>query len=141
MTLTLGYHVDTGPASVTGLPDDIEDTAQIITNHEAVKAPTEVVPPEAEAPRVVVAGPKPPEKAGAARRAPGAFPNERPMIEQAGSPPPETENTPQDDDVQAEAADSKRPQDEHPLDRAARIRAQDQADHSSGSKATGQAHS
>jgi hypothetical protein len=39
--LTLGYQVDTDPASVSGLPDDVEDTAQIITNHEAVKTPAE----------------------------------------------------------------------------------------------------
>ncbi|MFD8644358.1 hypothetical protein ACFV14_29120 [Streptomyces zaomyceticus] len=29
--LTLGYQVNTGPASAAGLPDGVEDTAQIIT--------------------------------------------------------------------------------------------------------------
>ncbi|MFD7264005.1 single-stranded DNA-binding protein [Streptomyces sp. NPDC059874] len=125
--LTLGYQVDTGPTSVTGLPDDVEDTAQIITNHEAVNTPAEVAPPEAQEPRVVVASPKPPEKAGTAQRASGAFPDERPMIQQVGPPSlDETGSTPQDDVEQV--ADGKRSQDEHPLDRAARIRAQDQAD-------------
>ncbi|MFE2245309.1 single-stranded DNA-binding protein [Streptomyces lavendulae] len=116
--LTLGYQVDTGPTSVSGLPADVENTAQIITNHEAVKTPAE------SAPQVVAADPKPPEKAGAAQRTPGAFPDERPMIQQVGSPSPETGSTGQKDGAQA--ADGERPQDEHPLARAARIRTQDQ---------------
>ncbi|MEU3911427.1 MULTISPECIES: hypothetical protein [unclassified Streptomyces] len=32
--LTPGYQIDTGPASVPGLPEDAEDTSQIITNQE-----------------------------------------------------------------------------------------------------------
>ncbi|MFJ9643227.1 single-stranded DNA-binding protein [Streptomyces sp. NPDC101206] len=123
--MTLGYQVDTGPVSVPGLPEDVEDTARIITNHEAVKTPAETAPPKAEEPRVVAAGPKPPEKVGTAQRAPGAFPDERPMIQQVGPPPPETGRAPQGGTGQA--VDDQRPQDEHPLDRAARIRGQDQA--------------
>lgn len=38
--LTLGYQVDTGPVSVPGLPEDVEDTAQIITNHGPVRLPS-----------------------------------------------------------------------------------------------------
>ncbi|MFD6941283.1 single-stranded DNA-binding protein, partial [Streptomyces goshikiensis] len=123
--MTLGYQVDTGPASVPGLPQDVEDTAQIITNQEAVKTP-------AEEPRVVASGPKPPEKAAAAQRASGAFPDERPMIQQVGSPSPETGSTGQNDGVQA--ADGETPQDEHPLARAARIRGQDQTRRGSEAK-------
>jgi hypothetical protein len=120
--LTLGYQVDTGPVSVSGLPDDVEDTAQIITNHEAVKTPTEG-PSEPEAPPVVVAGPKPPEKNEALERMPGAFPDERPMIQQVTTPEPDptTNGHVQPAPKVREAAE------EHPLDRAARIREQDQA--------------
>ncbi|MFJ9868074.1 single-stranded DNA-binding protein [Streptomyces sp. NPDC101165] len=118
--LTLGYQVDTGPTSVAGLPDDVEDTAQIITNHEAVQTPTEE-PSEPEAPSVVVAGPKPPEKTKL-ERMPGAFPDERPMIQQVST---EALDPTTNGHVQPAP---KVPQDaqEHPLDRAARIRAQDQ---------------
>ncbi|MFG2557302.1 hypothetical protein [Streptomyces sp. NPDC048581] len=38
----MGYQVDTGHVSVPGLPDDVEDTAQIITDHEAVQTPAEL---------------------------------------------------------------------------------------------------
>lgn len=70
--MTLGYQVDTDPVSVPGLPDDVEDTAQIITNHETLKTPTEAPPAtEAEPP---VTAPQPPEKAGL-ERMPGAFPD------------------------------------------------------------------
>ncbi|WP_184932108.1 single-stranded DNA-binding protein [Streptomyces nymphaeiformis] len=127
--LTLGYQVDTGPVSVSGLPDDVEDTAQIITNHEAVQAPAEE-PAESEAAPVVVAGPKPPEKVAGQERMVGAFPDERPMIQPVAAVAPDTTNN---GDLQsaprvrgsAQAVGA--PQDEHPLDRAARIRAQDQA--------------
>ncbi|MHB9857744.1 hypothetical protein [Streptomyces sp. YIM S03343] len=79
--LTLGYQVDTGPVSVSGLPQDVEDTAQIITTHDAVQTPAEPAATEPqESPPDVVAGPKPPVKA-ALQRAPGAFPDERPMIQ------------------------------------------------------------
>ncbi|MEU0214334.1 single-stranded DNA-binding protein [Streptomyces sp. NPDC006265] len=126
--LTLGYQVDTGPASVPGLPDDVEDTVQIITNHEAVHTPTEPAGSEPEASPVVVAGPKPPEKAGGLERMPGAFPDERPMIQRVvtAEPDPTTNGHVQPAPKVREAV-AENPQDEHPLDRAARIRAQDQA--------------
>ncbi|MEV0170673.1 hypothetical protein AB0I00_06035 [Streptomyces sp. NPDC050803] len=122
--LTLGYQVDTGPLSVPGLPEDVEDTAQIITNHEAVKTPAE--PSEPEAPSVVVAGPKPPEKVGdGLERMRGAFPDERPMIQRVATaePDPTTNGHVQSAPKVPEAV-AQDSQDEHPLDRAARIRAQ-----------------
>ncbi|MFH0521838.1 single-stranded DNA-binding protein [Streptomyces sp. M41] len=125
--LTLGYQVDTGPASVAGLPDDVEDTAQIITNHEALQTPIEPAEPEPEAAPVVAAGPKPPEKAGA-ERTPGAFPDERPMIQRVATAEPDpTSNGHVQPASKVREAEAVSPQDEHPLDRAARIREQDQA--------------
>jgi hypothetical protein len=50
-----------------------------------VKTPAEE-PSESEAPSIVVAGPEPPEKASALERMPGAFPDERPMIQRVGDP-------------------------------------------------------
>ncbi|MEU9573729.1 single-stranded DNA-binding protein [Streptomyces massasporeus] len=121
--LTLGYQVDTGPVSVSGLPDDVEDTAQIITSREAVKTPAEDSS-EPEAPPVVVAGPKPPEKQQAFdERMPGAFPDERPMIQRVSTAPAE----PSSNGHVQPAPKVRETSDEHPLDRAARIREQDQA--------------
>ncbi|MFD5008536.1 single-stranded DNA-binding protein [Streptomyces chartreusis] len=126
--LTLGYQVDTGPISVAGLPDDVEDTAQIITNHEAVQTPIEPAESEPEAPPILAAGPKPPEKAGGLERAPGAFPDERPMIQRVGTTEPDlTSNDHVQPASKAQEAETSSAQDEHPLDRAARIREQDQA--------------
>ncbi|WP_172639338.1 single-stranded DNA-binding protein [Streptomyces tailanensis] len=120
--LTLGYQVDTGPASVPGLPDDVEDTAQIITREEAVEP---LVDERLDSPApVVVTAPKPPEKTGP-ERIPGAFPDERPMIQRVGDPMTNGHVQPAPKVREATAAAS--PQDEHPLDRAARIRQQDQA--------------
>ncbi|WP_079054015.1 single-stranded DNA-binding protein [Streptomyces graminilatus] len=126
--LTLGYQVDTGPASVPGLPSDVEDTAQIITNHEAVQTPTELKEPEPEAPPVVVAGPKPPEKSGS-QRMPGAFPDERPMIQRVGATaePDPTSNGHVHSAPKVHEAVTANPKADHPLDRAARIRQQDHA--------------
>jgi len=76
--LTFGYQVDAGPVAVEGLPQDLEDTEQIITRHEAVQAPAE----EVEAP-ITAQGAKPPEKPRQEpSRALGAFPDVRPMIQQ-----------------------------------------------------------
>ncbi|WP_405789496.1 single-stranded DNA-binding protein [Streptomyces sp. NBC_01367] len=125
--LTLGYQVDTGPVSVPGLPEDVEDTAQIITNHEAVKTAAESAGSEPEVPPVVAKGPKPPEKV-TWERMPGAFSDERPMIQRLATAEPDALNgasielAPTTSD-----AITPSPQDEHPLDRAARIREQDQA--------------
>ncbi|MGW8600790.1 single-stranded DNA-binding protein [Streptomyces sp. NPDC055893] len=126
--LTLGYQVDTGPVSVAGLPDDVEDTAQIITNHEAVQAPT-TEPLEPEPTPVAVTGPKPPEKkAGDSKRVPGAFPDERPLIQRiATTQPSPTSNVHVQPAPKAPEAMASSSQDEHPLERAARIREQDQA--------------
>ncbi|MFD3472883.1 single-stranded DNA-binding protein [Streptomyces sp. NPDC058682] len=125
--LTLGYQVDTGPVSVPGLPEDVEDTAQIITNDEAVKTPVESASSEPEVPPVVVTGPKPPEKA-TLERMPGAFPDERPMIQRLATAEPDAAD---DARIQpaptASDATTPSPQEEHPLERAARIREQDQA--------------
>ncbi|MFE5295898.1 single-stranded DNA-binding protein [Streptomyces sp. NPDC056632] len=127
--LTLGYQVDTGPVSVSGLPDDVADTAQIITNHEAIQTPTtEPVEPEPETAPVVVAGPKPPEKKAGLERMPGAFPDERPLIQRlAATEPDPTSNGHVQPALKVQAADAVSPQDEHPLERAARVREQDQA--------------
>ncbi|WP_327667624.1 single-stranded DNA-binding protein [Streptomyces sp. NBC_00485] len=78
--LTFGYQVDAGPVAVDGLPQDLEDTEQIIARHEAEQTPA-AQGPEPEAPPVVVAAPKPPEKTRP-ERMPGAFPDARPMIHQ-----------------------------------------------------------
>ncbi|WP_328549662.1 single-stranded DNA-binding protein [Streptomyces sp. NBC_00366] len=78
--LTFGYQVDAGPVAVDGLPQDLEDTEQIITRHEAEQTPA-VQSPEPEAPPVVVAAPKPPEKTGPERMS-RAFPDARPMLQQ-----------------------------------------------------------
>ncbi|MCB8902016.1 MULTISPECIES: hypothetical protein [unclassified Streptomyces] len=130
--LTLGYQVDTGAVSVAGLPDDVQDTAQIITNHEAVQTPTnELVEPEPETAPVVVAGPKPPEKAGP-ERMPGAFPDERPVIQHVVTTEPDPTTN-----GQAQDAESQSLQDEHPLQRAARIRQQDQAHKESAGRQRG----
>ncbi|MGA5195673.1 single-stranded DNA-binding protein [Streptomyces exfoliatus] len=129
--LTFGYQVDAGPVPVDGLPQDIEDTEQIITAHEAVQAPAEQ-PSEPEAPAVVVAGPKPPEKVGGPERMPGAFPDARPMVQPVVAIAPgaasngHVQPTPKMRG-DTEAGIRLQPQDEHPLARAARIRAQDQA--------------
>ncbi|MFD9604226.1 single-stranded DNA-binding protein [Streptomyces sp. NPDC059970] len=117
--LTLGYQVDAGPAVIDGLPDDVEDTEQIITRAEAVKVPAEEAKPEP-----AVNGPKPPEKP---TRMPGAFPDERPVIQHVGdpvaaatrtelTPPPQTEDDPlatarrirAQDHAQSEAAEAER---------------------------------
>ncbi|MGW2040301.1 single-stranded DNA-binding protein [Streptomyces virginiae] len=125
--LTLGYQVDTGPVSVPGLPEDVEDTAQIITNHEAVKTAGDSASSEPEAPPVMTIGPKPPEKA-TWERMPGAFPDERPMIQRLATAEPDSVNDASIEPAPtASAVVTPSPQDEHPLDRAARIRAQDQA--------------
>ncbi|KFF96128.1 hypothetical protein IQ62_38155 [Streptomyces scabiei] len=133
--LTLGYQVDTGPASVAGLPDDVEDTAQIITNHEAVKTPAEESS-ELEAPPVVVATSKPPEKP-VLDRLPGAFPDERPMIQQVTTVTPDGgSNGHVQPAPKVRDAQTVKPQDEHPLDRAARIRQQDQVHRESAATRT-----
>ncbi|WP_189302852.1 single-stranded DNA-binding protein [Streptomyces cinerochromogenes] len=115
--VTLGYQVDAGPTSIDGLPDDIEDTEQIITRAEAVKAPAEE-PESAPA----VSSSKPPEKP---IRMPGAFPDERPMIQRVGDPAgdPSTEATPQTQPAPADGDD--------PLATARRIRVQEQQEASS----------
>ncbi|WP_369362984.1 single-stranded DNA-binding protein [Streptomyces sp. CG4] len=115
--LTLGYQVDAGSVAVDGLPNDLEDTEQIITRAEAVTAPA-----EEDKPAPVVNGPKPPEKPV---RAPGAFPDERPMIQRVGDPAvvePRIEPTPPlqtPQPVDAAVAE------DDPLATARRIRAQD----------------
>ncbi|MFF7080126.1 single-stranded DNA-binding protein [Streptomyces lavendulae] len=96
--LTLGYQVDAGPAAVDDLPNDIEDTAEIITRAEAVKTPA--------------TAPKPPEKPA---RMPGAFPDERPMIQQVGAPQPQAEKPTAASESEAD-----------PLATARRVRAKDQ---------------
>ncbi|MGW2954816.1 single-stranded DNA-binding protein [Streptomyces eurythermus] len=121
--LTLGYQVDAGPTSIAGLPDDVEDTEQIITRTEAVQAPAEDIEPSAP----VVTRSKPPEKPV---RMPGAWPDERPMIQRVGNPvtaasrsevaPPQA---PQSADVAS---------DDDPLATARRIRSQDQAQQEAG---------
>lgn len=126
--LTLGYQVDTGPVSVPGLPEDVEDTAQIITREEAVEPPVdERLDPPAP---VVVAAPKPPEKTGP-QRMPGAYPDVRPMAQPVATtkPDPTTNGHVQPTPKVRETtqAGEAKPQDEHPLDQAARIREQDQA--------------
>jgi hypothetical protein len=132
--LTLGYQVDTGPISVPGLPQGVEDTAQIITNHEAVKTPAEPEASGPETPPVVVAGPKPPEKASRGQRMPGAFPDERPMIQQVvASSPDAPSNGPAPTVPEPEAGVSR---DEHPLNRAVRIRQQDQARREAAAQST-----
>jgi hypothetical protein len=83
--LTFGYQVDAGLAVVDGLPQDLEDTEQIITRHEAVRAPA-----EEDEPPVTVQGAKPPEKPQELSRALGAFPDVRPMIQQV-----QTESAPE----------------------------------------------
>ncbi|MEE4595781.1 single-stranded DNA-binding protein [Streptomyces sp. DSM 41524] len=116
--LTFGYQVDTGPAEVPGLPDH-EDIDQAVTAKDIVQAPAEEAPHEDEpAPAVTTPSQKPPEKPDVAR-SPGAFPDVRPMIHQAGDPEPATNGNGQ--------AQPQQLKDEHPLDRAARIRAEDQA--------------
>ncbi|MBT2451268.1 single-stranded DNA-binding protein [Streptomyces sp. ISL-43] len=111
--MTMGYQVDTGPVSVPGLPDEVKDTEQIITRSEAVQTPAE----EAESqPDGVVSASKPPEKP---ERSLGAFPDVRPMIQQV-SVSAEPAPTPQ------EPGTTDKPEDEHPLDHAARLRDQDQ---------------
>ncbi|MFD9978179.1 single-stranded DNA-binding protein [Streptomyces sp. NPDC059017] len=118
--LTFGYQVDAGPAAAS-LPDDSQDTQQIITRHEAVQAPAEESLPKIPD---VASTPKPPEKPG---RTPGAFPDERPVIQRVDSPEPEATTPEETVDVpQTEPSETAR-QDEHPLERAARIRAKDQA--------------
>lgn len=125
--LTLGYQVDTGPVSVAGLPDNVEDTAQIITNHEAVQTPTSE-PLEPEPTPVAVAGPKPPEKKAGSERVPGAFPDERPLIQRIPTPQPSpTSNGHVQPVPKPSEVTTSNSQDEHPLQRAARIREQDQA--------------
>lgn len=42
----MGYQVGTGPVAADGLPQDIEDTEQIITASEAVTAPAEEPDPQ-----------------------------------------------------------------------------------------------
>ncbi|WP_327727125.1 hypothetical protein OG250_07390 [Streptomyces sp. NBC_00487] len=84
--LTLGYQVDTGPTSVPGLPDDVEDTAQIITREEAVEP---LVDERLDPPAlVVVTAPKPPEKIGP-ERMPGAYPDARPMVQPVAAVEPD----------------------------------------------------
>jgi len=84
--LTFGYQVDAGPVPVDGLPQDLEDTEQIITRQDAVQAPA-----EEDKPPVIVQAAKPPEKP---RQEPsrelGAFPDVRPMIQQV-----QAESTPE----------------------------------------------
>ncbi|MFJ6384955.1 single-stranded DNA-binding protein [Kitasatospora sp. NPDC092039] len=74
--LTLGYQVDAGPAKVDGLPDDLEDTEQIITREEAVKVPAEAEQPGHPAREVVNS-----VKNKFPTRAPGAYPDERPAVQ------------------------------------------------------------
>ncbi|MEU6064048.1 single-stranded DNA-binding protein [Streptomyces sp. NPDC047082] len=114
--LTLGYQVDAGPTSIDGLPNDLEDTEQIITRAEAVTTPAKE--PEPTPP---VNGPKPPEKPA---RMSGAFPDERPMIQAVESQPQNAVTSP---DPLVEA-----PQEDDPLATARRIRAQGQAEPEAG---------
>ncbi|GHB60574.1 hypothetical protein GCM10010347_33280 [Streptomyces cirratus] len=117
--LTLGYQVDTGPAKVSGLPQDSEDTEQINAEHQAAQEPEEPAG-EDVVPAVVTVASKPPEKPlNDAARELGAFPDVRPMIQQV-SVPAEPEPTPQ------VSVSTDKPEGEHPLDRAARLRDQDQ---------------
>ncbi|WP_405626157.1 single-stranded DNA-binding protein [Streptomyces sp. NBC_00016] len=110
--LTFGYQVDAGPVPVGGLPQDLEDTEQIITRHEAVQAPAE----QDETP-VTAQGAKPPEKPRQEpSRALGAFPDVRPMIQQVqaeATPEPvkPTEGAPQKEQgakEEAEASEAER---------------------------------
>ncbi|WP_330286323.1 single-stranded DNA-binding protein [Streptomyces sp. NBC_00576] len=108
--LTFGYQVDAGPVAVDGLPQDMEDTEQIITRHEAVQAPA-----EEDSPPVTVQGAKPPEKPGPEpSRALGALPDVRPMIQQIESTPEPakpTEGAPQqeqDAKEESEAGEAER---------------------------------
>ncbi|MFD8988982.1 single-stranded DNA-binding protein [Streptomyces goshikiensis] len=71
--MTMGYQVDTGPVPIDGLPQDIEDTEQIITRHEAVNTPAAEPEPTTSAKAL-----KPPEKPV---RTLGAFPDVRPMTQ------------------------------------------------------------
>ncbi|MFJ8565842.1 single-stranded DNA-binding protein [Streptomyces sp. NPDC093514] len=110
--LTLGYQVDAGPAVVDGLPSDVEDTAEIITRAEAVKTPA--------------TAPKPPEKPA---RMPGAFPDERPMIQQVGDPSAGLTSVNVEPQRQPALSSSEPPatvSEADPLATARRIRAQDQ---------------
>lgn len=112
--VSVGYLVDAGPVKIPGLPDT-EDTEQINAEHQAANQLAETA--EDPAPAVVTVAQKPPEKE--AVRTPGAFPDVRPMIQQV-SVTAEPEPTSQ------EPVTTDKPEDEHPLDRAARIRTEAQ---------------
>ncbi|MFE3881731.1 hypothetical protein ACFXPQ_02195 [Streptomyces lydicus] len=94
--LTLGYMVDTGPTEVSGLPDG-EDTGQMIQVHEAVEKALEGAaeselpsePAEKPGPGATMIGRADAEARAAAqkpetkapKRAAGAFPDARPMVD------------------------------------------------------------
>lgn len=113
--LTLGYQVDTGPAPVAGLPET-EDTEQLLEANEA--EPAADVAPAA----------KPPEKSQGLNRLPGAFPDTRPMIQRTSAAEPVREPT--------ETPQPEKPQDEAPIARAARIRAEDAKQRQGGAENT-----
>jgi hypothetical protein len=116
--MTMGYQVDTGPVAIDGLPQDIEDTEQINAEHQDVQEPEEPASEDA-VPAVVTVASKPPEKPlNNAVRAPAAFPDVRPMIQQVSTTaaPEPTAHVPVSTD---------KPEGERLLDRAARTQAQD----------------
>ncbi|MCX4820240.1 single-stranded DNA-binding protein [Streptomyces sp. NBC_01142] len=82
--------VDTGPAAVSGLPDDLEDTEQINAQQQAAPEPVDPDPEDVASPAVDTPAQKPPEKPSEATpdRTPGAFPDVRPMIQRVGTPEP-----------------------------------------------------
>ncbi|MFG2489189.1 hypothetical protein ACGFSI_41450 [Streptomyces virginiae] len=114
--MTMGYQVDTGPAPIDGLPQDIEDTERIITSREAVNTPA--AEPEPATPAKAA---KPLEKP---TRTSGAFPDVRPMTQVAVATPEPSGNG----HVTATAPpqESPHPADD-PLKRAVQIRDADQA--------------
>lgn len=112
--MTMGYQVDTGPTAIDGLPQDIEDTEQIITTHEAVET-SAAEPVSSVAAKVS----KPPEKPA---RMSGAFPDVRPMTQVAAS----ADAMPNGQQLVPASPETGSPVDD-PLKRAAQIRDKDQA--------------
>jgi len=125
--VTVGYMVDTGPAPIAGLPDDAEDTEQIIQEHEAAQAKpaqqtTEGVspvltpaqtPPEDPVPAVVTVAEKPPQQEQSDEgRTPGAFPDVRPMIQRVSSDVPLAVTSGQGEPVSPEGQAQEAGQDE-----------------------------
>ncbi|MEU2869722.1 single-stranded DNA-binding protein [Streptomyces olivoreticuli] len=135
--LTLGYMIDAGPVKVSDLPDG-EDTGQMIAEHEAAEKSADDKPSEPELPSKPTAKPGPsvtmigradtvtktaqeqaePKKP---QRAAGAFPDERPMADKTQSPEPALSTN---GHVEPAA------QQEQPLARVIKLRAQDEHDES-----------